>query len=146
MLYLTRKTGQSITIQPQEGLDFTTSIGELFSHGPIEIQINRVLRDAVRVGIEANRQLCIHRDENLGRPDVHVISIPKKLSSREILATNVFSLRTQRQWNMQDLAEKSNLSVTTICALEMGLGEIDLEELDNLASALHVSVGVLLRG
>jgi sRNA-binding carbon storage regulator CsrA len=146
MLYLTRKTGQSITIQPQEGLDFTTSIGELFSHGPIEIKINRVLRDAVRVGIEANRQLCIHRDENLGRPDVHVISSPKKMSSREILATNVFSLRTQKQWNMQDLAEKSNLAVTTICALEMGLGEIDLEELDDLASALHVSVGVLLRG
>lgn len=145
MLYLTRKTGQSITIQPQEGLDFTTPVGEFFSHGPIEIKINRVLRDTVRVGIKANRQLCIHRDENLGRHDVHVVSIPKVMSSREILATNVFSLRTQRQWNVQELAEQSNLAVTTICALEMGLGEIDLEELDNLASALSVSVGFLLK-
>lgn len=145
MLYLTRKTGQSITIQPQDGLDFTTSIGELFSHGPIEIKINRVLRGSVRVGIKAHRQLCIHRDENLGRPDVHVVSVPKMMSSCDILATNVFSLRTQRQWNMQELAEQSNLTVTTICALETGLGEIDLEELDNLASALSVSVGFLLK-
>lgn len=145
MLYLTRKTGQSITIQPQEGMDFTTPVGELFYHGPIEIKINRVLRDTVRVGIEANRQLCIHRDENLGRPDVHVVSIPKTMSSREILATNVFSLRTKRQWNMQELAHQSNLAVTTICALEMGIGVFDFEELDSLARAFSVSVGFLLK-
>ena len=145
MLYLTRKKGQSITIQPKEGVDFTTPVGELFYHGPIEIKINRVLRDAVRVGIAANRQLCIHRDEYLGRPAVHVVSLSKTMTSREILANNVFSLRTKRQWDMQELADKSNLAVTTICALEMGIGVFDFEGLDNLARALSVSVDFLLK-
>jgi len=144
MLYLTRKTGQSITIQPQEGIDFATPIGELFSHGPIEIKIKRVLGDEVRVGIAANHQLSIHRDERLGHPDVHMMSISKAMSTREILATNVYALRTKRQWSMQDLANKSNLTITIVCALELGLGVIDLEDLDNLARALSVSVGFLL--
>lgn len=144
MLYLTRKTGQSITIQPQEGIDFSTPVGELFSHGPIEIKINRVLHDAVRVGIAANHQLTIHRDEYLGHSDVHMISVPKTMSTREILADNVYAMRTKRQWSMQELATKSNLSLTIIYELEMGAGEINLKYLDNLSSAFSVSVGFLL--
>ena len=104
-----------------------------------------MLRDAVRVGIAANHQLSIHRDERLGHPDVHMMSIPKTVSTREILATNVYALRTKRQWSMHDLAHKSHLSITIICAVEMGLGVINLEDLDNLANALSVSAGFLLR-
>lgn len=97
------------------------------------------------MGIAANHQLSIYRDERLGHPDVHMMSIPKAMSTREILATNVFALRTKRQWSMQDLANKSNLTITIVCALELGLGVINLEDLDNLASALSVSVGFLLK-
>jgi len=43
------------------------------------------------------------------------------------------------------LADESQLALTTLFALERGQGIILLEDLDRLARALGVNVGVLLR-
>jgi len=51
----------------------------------------------------------------------------------------------QRKWSPHDLANESQLALTTICALENGLGVIDLNDLDQLALALGVKVATLLR-
>ena len=144
MLFLTRKPGQSITIQPEEGMDFATPVGALFANGPIEVRVNRINRSGVNIGINAHRQFYILRDE-LSPPPACPVEIPVNSPSREMLARNVFALRVQRKWSTQDLANDSQLALTTICALESGLGLIDLEDLDRLARALRVNVATLLR-
>jgi len=51
MLVLTRKAGETIITQPALGVDLSTPIESLFTHGPIE------------VGIMAHINLTILRDE-----------------------------------------------------------------------------------
>ena len=145
MLILTRKPGQAITIQPDLEMDFATPVGNLFSHGPIEIRVNRVLSGGVTMGIAAHRQFRILRDELLPYADIHPQVIPRNSSYREILAHNVFTLRVQRKWSVQELADESQLALTTIFALENGRGLIVLDDLDRLATALTVNLASLLR-
>lgn len=145
MLLLTRKPGQAITIQPEQGLDFATPVGVLFSHGPIEIRVTQILSGGVRMGITADRQFHILRDELIPYADIHPQVIPRNSSYREILADNLFNIRVQRQWSVQQLADESQLALTTVFALENGRGLIMLDDLDRLASALAVNLSTLLR-
>ena len=144
MLILTRKPGQSITIQPKSGMDVTTPVEVLFTQGPIEFRVNRITRNGVNIGIAAHRQLHIRRDELTPLP-VCSMDFPVYRTCRDILAHNVFALRRKHKWSPEDLANYSQLSITTIYALESGLGIIDLDDLDHFSLALSVDVAALLR-
>ena len=63
MLLLTRKPGQRITIQPAPGLPLTTPVGVLFAAGPLEIVVQRVHGQQVRIGIQADAGLLVLREE-----------------------------------------------------------------------------------
>jgi len=63
MLILTRKPGQIIKIQPAADLPLTTPVGALFAEGPIEIVVQRVQGQQVRIGIQAHDGLLILREE-----------------------------------------------------------------------------------
>ena len=63
MLILTRKPGQSLKIQPAAELPLTTPVGEFFADRPIEIVVQRVQGQQVRIGIQAHEGLLILRDE-----------------------------------------------------------------------------------
>lgn len=145
MLVLSRKPGQSITIKPGPELDETTPVGVMFDRGPIEVWINRINKEGVvSLGVEAHRQFAILRNEL--KPHAEPISevIPANRSTRELLAQNVFALRVLRKLSAQQLADASHLALTTICAIESGLGLVDLTDLDNLAKVLGVSAARLL--
>lgn len=145
MLLLTRKSGQSITIQPEHGMADTTPIGMLFSDGPIEIKVHWVMNNRVSFGIDAHHQLHILRDE-LVLNDSSSAVIPENYNWRQALAGNMFDLRIQRKLSTQELADKSQLSVTTISALERGQCYfIGLDDLQELARALAVNMRVLLK-
>ena len=145
MLLLSRKPGQSITIQPDPNLDFTTPLGTLFTDGPIEVQVNQIGKGGVNLGITAHRQFCILRNELTPYPHTPSLVIPVNRTSREILAHNVFALRVQRKLSSEQLAEDAGLALTTVVAVENSLGLIDLNDLDRLAKALQVNVDMLLR-
>ena len=63
MLILTRKPGQIIKIQPAAELPLTTPVGALFSEGPIEIVVQRIHGQQVRLGIQAPDRFLILREE-----------------------------------------------------------------------------------
>lgn len=164
MLLLTRRPGQSITIQPGQDLDPAAPLGALFLDGPIAVQVSRIRRGEVRLGIAAHRDLVILREElahhYLSEPPAEfpakfqatfpansnpALSGRYRQSSRENLARNIYRLCRQRQWTTTQLLEVSHLSFTTMCAMEFGKGVITLDDLDDLAQAFEVSVMELLR-
>ena len=63
MLLLTRTPGQRITSQPAPSLPLTTPVGALFAAGPIEIVVQRVHGQQVRIGIQADAGLRVLREE-----------------------------------------------------------------------------------
>jgi len=63
MLILTRKPGQIIKIQPAADLSLTTPVGALFADGPIEIVVQRIQGQQVRIGIQAHEGFLILREE-----------------------------------------------------------------------------------
>jgi len=63
MLILTRKEGQSIKIKPNEKLSRETPVDTLFANGPIEVKVNRIQGNQVRLGIIAHPDLVVLRDE-----------------------------------------------------------------------------------
>ena len=63
MLILARKAGQAFRITPAAGLDPAMSVGELFSHGPIEIVVTDIGRSVVKIGIKAHKGLLVLREE-----------------------------------------------------------------------------------
>ena len=63
MLVLGRKAGQGIRIGLAEGVGQATTVGELFSNGPIEICVTRIDGETVRLGIEADQRFKILRSE-----------------------------------------------------------------------------------
>ena len=62
MLILSRRSGESIVIQPSEDLPADMTVGELFADGDIEIT---VLKGMAKLGIDAPRALDVDRDEGL---------------------------------------------------------------------------------
>lgn len=63
MLVLSRKEGEVIRINLANGVSPSISVGELFSQGPIEIMITRIVGPSVRLGIQADRRFTILRGE-----------------------------------------------------------------------------------
>jgi len=57
MLVLGRKEGEVVRIHLAEGVSPSLSVGELFSAGPIEITVTRIVGGTVRLGIQADRRL-----------------------------------------------------------------------------------------
>jgi XRE family transcriptional regulator, regulator of sulfur utilization len=60
------------------------------------------------------------------------------------LAERLRELRTQRQWRLKDLAEKSLLSIPYLSDLERGRTNPSLDTLQTLAGSYAVSVNDLL--
>ena len=54
-------------------------------------------------------------------------------------------LRTQRGWTLEDVANRSNIDVSTLSRLESGKRRLALDHLPRLAAALSVSTDDLLR-
>lgn len=63
MLVLGRKEGEVVRIHLAEGVSPSLSVGELFSAGPIEITVTRIVGGTVRLGIQADRRFTILRGE-----------------------------------------------------------------------------------
>ena len=69
MLIIKRKRDEAIVITPQDGVDTSQTIAQLFADGPIEITLREVGNRAVRLAIEAPPQLKIWRDAKPRKPD-----------------------------------------------------------------------------
>lgn len=63
MLVLSRKAGEVIRIELAEGVPPSTTVSELFGHGPIEITVTRIAGGSVKLAIRADRRLTILREE-----------------------------------------------------------------------------------
>ncbi|MEZ5298604.1 MAG: XRE family transcriptional regulator [Ilumatobacteraceae bacterium] len=61
-----------------------------------------------------------------------------------LVRTRIRSLRTAFGWSLDDLAERSNLSASTISRIENGKRSIGLDVLVALAAALQVDMDALL--
>ena len=61
MLIVTRKTDESITIEPLDGVDPEMTLGEAFRNGPIEIKLVRINRSRVRLAIDAPSEFQVWR-------------------------------------------------------------------------------------
>ena len=61
MLIVTRKTNETITIEPVTGLDPASKFSEAFASSAIEIRLVHIGGNRVRVAIEAPPQLDIWR-------------------------------------------------------------------------------------
>ena len=65
MLIVTRKTDESITIEPLDGVDPQMTLGEAFRDGPIEVKLVRINRSRVRLAVKAPAEFQVwrgHRD------------------------------------------------------------------------------------
>jgi sRNA-binding carbon storage regulator CsrA/DNA-binding Xre family transcriptional regulator len=150
MLLLTRRAGQSITIQPGRAVAPNAPVATLFAQGPIQILVNRILAGEVKLGIHAHDKLTILREEIAHRypfdpgPARHAVRQGESGLIRDILARNVYRQRRRRQWSLEQLSVASGLSQTTLTAIEHGTGEITLDDLDGLALAFELSVAELL--
>lgn len=69
MLVLGRKARQGIRIGLAEGVGQATTVGELFSNGPIEIVVTCIDGSMVRLGIEADQRFKILRSELLDKSE-----------------------------------------------------------------------------
>lgn len=148
MLLLFRKPGQSITIQPAPEVDLTAPLGRFFENGPIQVLVNRIIEHEVKLGIQAHPDLMILREEITPNYPPTPPPSPTGLMEgqiRTILARNISHYRRQRQWSGEQLAAQANLTLTTITAMEQGIGTITLDDLDRVALALGIGVAELLR-
>lgn len=70
MLIVTRKTDESITIEPLEGVDPEMTLSEAFRNGPIEVKLIRINRSRVRLAIDAPAEFQVWR----GRRDAATLA------------------------------------------------------------------------
>ena len=63
MLVLTRKPGQTVIIDLEEGVDPRTPVGELFAQGAITVRVLDVVGAQVKLGFEAEGRFRILREE-----------------------------------------------------------------------------------
>jgi sRNA-binding carbon storage regulator CsrA len=61
MLVLSRRTDESIVIEPADGADVSMTLAQLFANGPILITLLGGTGRRVKMGIDAPRQLSIRR-------------------------------------------------------------------------------------
>ena len=65
--------------------------------------------------------------------------------SRAILANNIISMRYEKKWSQEKLAELSNSSSNYICNVETGKRNPSLEFIDNVAKAFGVPISEMLK-
>lgn len=63
MLILSRKPREALRIELGEDAAPSTTIGELFTAGPIEITVTQIAGNRVKLGIQADRRLVVLRSE-----------------------------------------------------------------------------------
>ncbi len=63
MLVLSRRSDESVVIQPAEGVDGSITLAQLFAGGPIQIIMLGSSGRRVKIGIVAPEQLSIRRKE-----------------------------------------------------------------------------------
>lgn len=68
----------------------------------------------------------------------------KRVSARSILAANTLMWRHDRGWSQEDLAEKAGLHRTYIGAIERKERNVSIDNIERIARAFRVPVGVLL--
>lgn len=68
MLMLSRRLGEALQIELGEDTAPSTTIGELFRAGPIEITVTQIVGSRVKLGIQADRRLVVLRTELIGGP------------------------------------------------------------------------------
>lgn len=61
MLVLSRRTDESIVIEPADGADVSMTLAQLFANGPILITLLGGTGRRVKMGIDAPQQLSIRR-------------------------------------------------------------------------------------
>jgi sRNA-binding carbon storage regulator CsrA len=143
MLFLTRKPGQSITIQPQPSLRPETPVSQLFEDGPIRIQVAGVVGPQVRVGVAAHAGLCILREEL--RPFTPAEPAAVAENPRRALALKLKLLRFHTRHSPETLAAAAGIPLPRVLAAESGAGVLELDDLERLARVLGVKVGELFR-
>lgn len=148
MLILSRKSGESITIQPEEGTHLAQPVGQFFEEQPIRVTVRNIDRGVAKLGISAHRALNIVRDELLPKPQsVHrdVLNNAHYGNARQRLAANLYTHRLNRQWTLQDLALVTGIPMNTLTAMEHGVNRVNLEDLEVIAEVFDVEVGGLFR-
>jgi carbon storage regulator CsrA len=63
MLVLSRRTNESIVIEPADGVDVSITLAQLFANGPILITLLGGTGGRVKLGIEAPERLSIRRND-----------------------------------------------------------------------------------
>jgi sRNA-binding carbon storage regulator CsrA len=63
MLVMSRRTDESIVIQPADGVDVSMTLAQLFANGPILITLLGGTGRPLKVGIDAPEQLSIRRKD-----------------------------------------------------------------------------------
>jgi transcriptional regulator with XRE-family HTH domain len=64
----------------------------------------------------------------------------------QCLAVNLYNLRQNRQWTMNELAVLTRIPVHVLVKIEQGVNRINLDDLDVLADVFEVEVGALFGG
>ncbi len=138
MLILSRRTGESLVIEPDPTL--ANDPQSWFAEGPIRLRINSINGSHVRLGIDAPRALRVLREELVNGPGAQATG---NLPPRALLARKVQLLRGLRKWSTQDLAEAAGLSLTVVVCIESATGHVELVELEALARAFGLTVAEL---
>ena len=136
MLILTRQPGQSLSIHPHPTLNLGTPVEQLFSGGPIQVQVLGVQGPQVRLGVAAPIGLHILREE-LCPP---AVVGPLSEGARRVLARKLKLLMFLNRHTTQSLAAAAGLAPARVRAAESGVGALVLDDLEKIARVLDVTV------
>lgn len=75
---------------------------------------------------------------------IRATSTIQQISAREVLASNTIRLRKNLGWSQEELALRADLHRTFIAHVERQVRNISLDNIEKIADALGVTVGVLL--
>ena len=148
MLVLSRKSGQSITIEPEAGADLSQSAGQFFHNQPIKVYVKDIDRGVARIAISAHRALNIVRDELLSKPrnvTRDVLNNGYYGNARQSLSVNLYNHRLEHQWTVNDLAMRTRIPVHVLMAIEHGVNRVNLEDLEVIAEVFGVEVAELFK-
>jgi sRNA-binding carbon storage regulator CsrA/DNA-binding XRE family transcriptional regulator len=141
MLFLTRKPGQALTIRPEQNLDLSTPIEQLFADGPIRVLVRKVNGLQVQLGVAAHARFTILREELHAYPDTG----PMPAGVRAVFARKLRVLRLTHKHSVETLAAAAGVSLETVMRAERGAGVVYIDDLEKLAQALGVGIAEMLR-
>ena len=136
MLILTRHPGQSLTLHPHPTRDPATPVEQLFTEGPIRVQVLRVQGPQVHLGVAAPAGLRILREEL--QPAVPVW--PLSEGARRRLARKLKVLLFLHLHSTHSLAAAAGLTPDRVRAIESEMGAVILDDLEKIARVLGVTV------